>query len=91
MYKNDKRTDGASRAQQIEQIARATADVADSQLAIAVGEAWRDENGAAYINVAFKLSDGRMESRKVRLRGSGELGRSRLGTQLLDQLRRLLR
>jgi len=88
---NDKRTDGVSRIQQIEQIARATADVADSQLAIAVGEAWRDENGAAYVNVAFKLSDGRMESRKVRLRGSGELARSRLGTQLLDQLRRLLR
>ena len=88
---NDKRTDGASRTQQIEQIARATADVADSQLAIAVGQVWGDENGAAYVNVAFKLSEGRMESRKVRLRGSGELARSRLGTQLLDQLRRLLR
>ena len=88
---SDKRTDGASRIQQIEQLARATADVADSQLAIAIGEAWRDENGAAYVDVAFKLSDGRMESRKVRLSGSGELARSRLGTQLLDQLRRLLR
>ena len=88
---SDKRTDGASGIQQIEQLARATADVADSQLAIAIGEAWRDENGAAYVDVAFKLSDGRMESRKVRLSGSGELARSRLGTQLLDQLRRLLR
>jgi len=85
------KTDGASRIQQVEQLARATANVADSQLAIAVGQAWRDENGAAYVDVAFKLSDGRMESRKVRLRGSGELARSRLGTQLLDQLRRLLR
>lgn len=85
------KTDGVSRIQQIEQIARATADVADSQLAIAVGEAWRDENGAVYVDVAFKLSDGGMESRKVRLRGSGELARSRLGTQLLDQLRRMLR
>ncbi|MHC4483528.1 MAG: CinA family protein, partial [Planctomycetota bacterium] len=88
---NDKRIDGASRIQQTEQLARATADLTESQLAIAVGEAWRDGNGAAYVNVAFKLSDGRMESRKVRLRGSGELARSRLGTQLLDQLRRLLR
>ena len=88
---NDKRTDGASSIQQTEELARATADVTDSQLAIAVGETWRDENSVAYVSVAFKLSDGRMESRKVRLRGSGELARSRLGTQLLDQLRRLLR
>ncbi|MCP4609711.1 MAG: hypothetical protein GY845_13460 [Planctomycetes bacterium] len=85
------KTGAATRIQKIEQLARATADVADSQLAIAVGHAWRDENGAAYVNVAFKLPDGRMESRKVRLRGSGELARSRLGTHLLDQLRRLLK
>ena len=83
--------DAASHTQQIEQLAKATADAADSQLVIVVGEAWRDENGTAYVDVAFKLSDGRMESRKVRLRGSGELSRSRLGTQLLDKLRRLLR
>jgi len=88
---NDKQIKGVSRIQQIEQLARATANVAESQLAIVVGEAWRDNNGAAYVDVAFKLSDGRMESRKVRLRGSDELARSRLGTQLLDQLRRLLR
>ncbi len=88
---NENNTDGTSRTQQIEQMARATANVADSQLAIAVSEAWRDENGTAYVNVAFKLSDGRMESRKLRLRGSGELARSRLGTQLLDQLRRMLK
>jgi len=88
---SENKTDGMSRIQQIEQLARATADVAHSQLAIAVGEVWRDENGAACVNAAFKLPDGRMESRKVRLNGSGELARSRLGTQLLDQLRRLLR
>ena len=88
---NDKRTEGASRTQQIEQLARATADVAESKLAIVVGETWRDENSAAYVSIAFKLSDDRIESRKVRLRGSGELARSRLETQLLDQLRRLLR
>jgi nicotinamide-nucleotide amidase len=88
---NDNLTDDESRTQQIEQLARATADAAESQLAIAVSEAWRDENGTAYVYVAFKLSDGRIESRKVRLSGSGELARSRLCTQLLDQLRRLLR
>jgi molybdenum cofactor synthesis domain-containing protein len=84
-------TGNASSAQQVEQLARATAGAADSQIAIAVGQAWRDENGAAYLAVAFKLPDGRMENRQFRYRGSGELARTRLVTQLLDQLRRRLR
>ncbi|MHC4532386.1 MAG: molybdopterin-binding protein [Planctomycetota bacterium] len=85
------KTDGTSRTQQIEQLAKATAEVTESDTAIVIGEAWRDENGAAYVNVVFKLPNARMESQKVRLRGSGELAARRLGTQLLDQLRRLLR
>jgi nicotinamide mononucleotide (NMN) deamidase PncC len=88
---SESRTGNASSAQQVEQLAQATADVADSQMAIAVGQVWRDENGAAYLDVAFKLPDGRIESRKFRRRGSGELARTRLITQLLDQLRRQLR
>jgi hypothetical protein len=36
-------------------------------------------------------SDGRLESQQVRFRGTGELARSRLSTQLLDQLRRSLK
>ncbi len=84
-------TDGPSRIQQIEQLAEATANVTDSQFAIAVGQAGRDENGAAYVYVAFRLSDGRLENRKFRLRGSGELAARRLSTQMLDQLRRLLK
>ncbi len=81
----------ASAAQQVEQLAQATANVANSQMAIAVGEPWLDENGAAYMDVVFKFPDGHIEIRKLRYRGSGETARSRLVTQLLDQLRRKLR
>ena len=89
--KIDNRTDGKSRTQQIEQLVKATADAAKSQSAIAVGPVRRDENGTAYVDVAFKLSDGRIENQQYRLRGTGELARSRLSTQLLEQLRRKLR
>jgi molybdenum cofactor synthesis domain-containing protein len=88
---SEDRTDESSRIQQIERLAKATADVTDSQFAIVVGEARRDENGATYVDVAFRLSDGRMENRKFLFRGSGELASRRLSTQMLDQLRRLLR
>ena len=88
---NDNQIDDASRTQQTEQLVRATADAAESQSAIAVGQVWRDENGTAYVNVAFKFSDGHIESRQYRHRGSGELASSRFITQLLDQLRRKLR
>jgi molybdenum cofactor synthesis domain-containing protein len=88
---SENRIGNASPAQQVEQLAQAMADVADSQMAIAVGQARRDENGAAYVIVAFRFPDGNLESRKFSLRGSGEMARSRLATQLLDYLRRRLR
>lgn len=84
-------TGSTSRGQRIERLAKAAADTTSSQWAVAVGEARRDENGAGYVDVAFKLPGGRFENRQVRLRGAGELARSRLSTQLLDQLRRRLR
>ncbi len=80
-----------SRSQRIEQLAAAAADATASQWAVAVGETWADESGAIYVDVAFKLPDGRVESRKVRLRGTGELARLRLSTQLQDNLRRKLK
>ncbi|MFZ2149147.1 MAG: molybdopterin-binding protein [Sedimentisphaerales bacterium] len=51
----------------------------------------RGESGAGYVDVAFKLPSGRLESQQVRFRGAGELAGSRLSTQLLDQLRRRLK
>jgi len=80
-----------SRSQRVERLATAAADATKSRWAVAVGQAWRDESGTGYVDVAFKLPSGRLESRKVRFRGTGELASSRLSTQLLDQLRRRLK
>ena len=89
--KNDGQTSSISGDQRIKRLVAAVADATASQWAVAVGEARRDENGSGYVEVAFKLPDGRLESRQVRLRGTGELARSRLSTLLLDQLRRRLK
>jgi len=88
---NDNRLGDISGGQKIKRLAAAAADATASQWAIAVGEAKRDENGSGYVEIAFKLPDGRLENRQVQLRGTGELARSRLSTQLLDQLRRRLK
>jgi len=80
-----------SEEQRIKRLAVAVANTTTSQWAIVVGEVHRDQRGSDYVEVAFKLPDGQVESRDIRLRGSGELARSRLSTQLLDQLRRRLK
>jgi nicotinamide-nucleotide amidase len=83
--------DGESSDQRIKRLALAVADATASQWTVAVSDARRDDNGSGYVEVVFKLPDGRMEGRKIQLRGSGELARARLSTQLLDQLRRRLK
>ena len=80
-----------SEDQRIMKLATAVADTTASQWAVVVSEVRRDQNGSSYVDVAFKLPDGRLENRQVRLRGNEELARSRLSTQLLDQLRRRLK
>jgi nicotinamide-nucleotide amidase len=77
--------------QRIKRLALAVANATNSPWVIAVGDARRDDNGSGYVEVVFKLTDGRLESRKVQLSGSGELARARLSTQLLDQLRRRIK
>jgi len=69
-------------------LAEAAAEVTGSDWAIVIGEARPDNAGAGPAEVVFRLPDGRMESRQVRLRGGDEISRRRLATQLLDQLRR---
>jgi nicotinamide-nucleotide amidase len=88
---NDDLNGSTSGNQRIKQLATAAADATSSQWAIAVGQTRRNENGSSYVEIAFKLPDGHLESQQVRLRGTGELARSRLSTQLLDQLRRKLK
>jgi len=88
---NSNPADSGSADQKIKRLALAVADVTATRWVIAVGQARRDENRTSYVEAVFKMPDGRIESQKLRLRGIGELARSRLSTQLLDQLRRRLK
>jgi len=80
-----------SHTQKTERLAAAAADATASQWAIAVGQTWQDESGADCVTVAFKSPDGRMETQQVRLRGTGEMARANLSTQIEDLLRRRLK
>jgi len=73
----------------IEQLANAAAEAANSDLAVAVGQARQNDGGASYIEVAFKLPDG-TKSRRLPLQGTVQSARDRLVTQLLDDFRRRL-
>jgi nicotinamide-nucleotide amidase len=77
-------------AQEAQQFARAAAEEATSPWAVAVGEV-RRADGGSFVEAAFRLPDGRVESHPVRVQGSDASGRARLTTDLLDQLRRRLR
>ena len=79
-----------SSTQRIKLLVAAVAGLTGSGWAVAVGDAQPEGSGAGYVEVGFRLPDGRLESQKVRLSGPGELARSRLTTQLVDQLRRRL-
>ena len=84
-------TNGASFSQRVERLAAAAVGATQSHWVVVVGEVRRDEGSAGYVTVGFRRPDGNYESRKIRVRGTGELARSRLSTQLLDELRRRLR
>jgi len=77
-------------AQEVQHFARAAADEATSQWAIAVGEIQKGDGGSS-VEVALRLPDGQVESRSVRVQGSDASARVRLITDLLDQLWRKLR
>lgn len=74
----------------VELLAREAAVTATSQWVVAVGEIGRDEAGSSFVDVALRRPDGRVESRQIRLAGTGEFARARLVTELLDRLRREL-
>lgn len=72
-----------------QQVAQAAAEEATSQWAIAVGEARRTD-GNSSVEVAFRRPDGQVESRSIRVQGSDASARTRLITDVVDQLRRRL-
>jgi len=81
----------ASKQREVEILAEAAAKAAAAPWAVAVGEIVRDADRATYVNVAFRSPDGRLETRKISVWGSGEMAQSILTTRLLDQLRRRLK
>lgn len=81
----------ASATERIALLAAAAAESSGSQAAVAVGEARQDAGGNRFVEVVLRLPGGRVESQRLAVRGSGELARANLATQLLDQLRRRLR
>jgi len=88
---NDDWSGQTSHTQRAEHLAKAAADATASQWAIAVGQVWQDKDSAEYVTVAFKPPDGRMETQQVRVRGTGEIARANLSTQIEDLLRHRLK
>lgn len=87
----DKWTQSPSGDQRTRLLALAAADLSGSRWAVALGEPRPTKDGGRYVEVVFKPPDGRLESRRIGLRGAGQWARSRLTTQVFDQLRRRLR
>jgi nicotinamide mononucleotide (NMN) deamidase PncC len=71
-------------------VARDVAQKTDSLWTVVLGEIRRDEEGRTWLPFLLRLPDGRLDSRQIRLTGTGESARPRLVTELLDQLRREL-
>jgi nicotinamide-nucleotide amidase len=82
---------GSPEDQRLERLAAAAAETIPNRWVIVVGEVRQDKGNAHYVTVLFRQPDGVCESRRIRAGGSGELARSRLSTQLLDELRRQLK
>jgi nicotinamide-nucleotide amidase len=84
-------TTSISPGQRVERLARSIAETTKSRWAVVVGEIQRNDGNVGYVTVVVRQPDGTCESRRIRIRGAGELARSRLNTQLLDELRRRLK
>jgi nicotinamide-nucleotide amidase len=72
-----------------QQFAQAAANEAATSWAVGIGDVGRT-NGGSFVEIAFRLPGGRVESRSLRVQGSDASARGRLVTDLLDQLRRKL-
>ena len=71
-------------------IAAAAATDTGAQWVVVVGNV-RQEGAGRSVEVAFRQPDGRLQTQQFSQRGTGELARASLATQLLDQLRRRLK
>jgi nicotinamide-nucleotide amidase len=80
----------SSEAERVALLARAAADRSACRCGLAIGQPGHQSDGDSTVEVALMLSDERCLSKRVRLRGAGQAARSRLATELLDLLRRVL-
>ena len=71
-------------------LAGAAAESGGARWAVAVGEV-RTGNDGQYVEVVLRRPDGAGDVQRIPVRGSGELARANLTTQLLDWLRQQLR
>ncbi len=78
-------------AEQPRALASAAAKLTQSQWALAVGPVESDNKSASQIWIALKSPGDHWESQSLTLRGSGEISRSTLTTQILDWLRRQIK
>ncbi|MCY2996439.1 MAG: molybdopterin-binding protein [Planctomycetota bacterium] len=75
----------------IECLAAAAVEATGSLWAVAIGDVQQADGGGRAVEVVFQQPEGRVEHQRLALRGTGELARTSLATQLLDALRRRLR
>lgn len=78
-------------AQRLGLIAAAVSSDTGAEWAVVVGDLQQDPAGARRVKVALRQPNGQVEIVQLAPRGSGELARANLATQLLDQLRRRLK
>jgi nicotinamide-nucleotide amidase len=72
-------------------LAEAAAKLSNADWVVVVGEAQRDQGGENVAEVVFRMPQGRVETRRINIRGTGELARAGITTQLLDEMRLRLR
>jgi nicotinamide-nucleotide amidase len=73
-----------------ELLASAAGDVTGASCAVTVGEVQAEGEGRRFVETVFRLPKRPLEHVRLGLRGTGELARASLTTQLLDALRRRL-
>jgi nicotinamide mononucleotide (NMN) deamidase PncC len=78
-----------------DQRAKLLADVAAERTGggwvVVVGQPQSGDSGTNFVEVAFRPPNGNADTQRFSLRGTGEMSRASLTTQILDQLRRRLR
>ena len=82
---------GKAGPERIKTLGAAAQKLTGSTFAIVVGQVAREEDGKAFVWVAFGSAPDRWETQRVPVQGTGEMAHANLVTQILDRLRRHLK